>query len=71
MPFLMIRDDIVKVRADAVVNPANEELLEGSGTSRAIYLAAGEEKLEKACRRIGRCAPGRAVMTNGFDLPAK
>ncbi len=71
MPFLMIRDDIVKVRADAVVNPANEELLEGSGTSRAIYLAAGEEKLEKACRRIGCCDPGRAVITRGFGLPAK
>lgn len=71
MPFLMIRDDIVKVQADAVVNPANEELREGSGTSRAVYLAAGEEKLEKACRKIGSCAPGRAVITRGFDLPAK
>ncbi len=71
MPFLMIRDDIVNVCVDAVVNPANENLLEGSGTSRAIYLAAGEEKLENACRRIGHCAPGRAVITKGFDLPAK
>ena len=54
MPFFMIRNDITKVRADAIVNPANEKLLEGSGTSRAIYLAAGEEKLDKACRKIGR-----------------
>lgn len=49
MPFLMIRNDITKVQADAIVNPANTDLLEGSGTSRAIYEAAGEEKLIKAC----------------------
>ena len=39
MPFLMIRNDITKVAADAVVNPANRNLLQGSGTSRAIYQA--------------------------------
>ena len=27
--------------------------VEESGTSRAIYLAAGEEKLQRACRKIG------------------
>ncbi len=41
MPFLMIRNDITKVAADAIVNPANRNLLQGSGTSRAIYQAAG------------------------------
>lgn len=44
---------------------------EGSGTSRAIYLAAGEEKLKEACREIGHCAPGKAVVTEGFELSAK
>lgn len=71
MPFLLIRNDITKVQADAVVNTANTKLLEGSGVSRAIYLAAGEEKLQKACRRIGRCDPGKAVITKGFGLPAR
>ena len=32
MPFLMIRNDIAKVAADAIVNPANRNLLQGSGT---------------------------------------
>ncbi|WP_242982789.1 hypothetical protein [Faecalibacterium prausnitzii] len=45
MPFLMIRNDIAKVVADAIVNPANRNLLQGSGTSRAIYQAAGEQEL--------------------------
>ena len=36
MPFLMIRNDITNVAADAIVNPANRNLLQGSGTSRAI-----------------------------------
>ena len=71
MPFLLIRNDITKVQADAIVNTANTKLLEGSGVSRAIYLAAGEEKLQKACRRIGRCDPGKAVITKGFGLPAR
>ncbi len=71
MPFLIIRNDIVKVQADAIVNPANEELLEGSGTSRAIYLAAGEEKLARACARIGHCDTGKAVATKAYGLEAK
>ena len=63
MPFLMIRNDITKVAADAIVNPANRNLLQGSGTSRAIYQAAGERELTAACEAIGtaiwagRCAP--------------
>lgn len=71
MPFLFIRNDITKVHADAIVNTANRYLQEGSGTSRAIYLAAGEEKLQEACRKIGSCELGKAVMTEGFALPAK
>ena len=71
MPFLMIRNDITKVAADAIVNPANRNLLQGSGTSRAIYQAAGEQELTAACEAIGRCDLGRAVCTLAFGLPAK
>ena len=70
MPFLMIRNDITKVTADAIVNPANRKLLQGSGTSRAIYQAAGEQELTAACEAIGYCEPGRAVCTPAFGLPA-
>ena len=71
MPFLMIRNDITKVAADAVVNPANRNLLQGSGTSRASYQAAGEQELAASCEAIGRCDLGRAVCTPAFGLPAK
>ena len=71
MPFLMIRNDITKVAADAIVTPANRNLLQGSGTSRAIYQAAGEQELTAACEAIGRCELGRAVCTPAFGLSAK
>ena len=71
MPFWMIRNDITKVTADAIVNPANRKRLQGSGTSRAIYQAAGEQELTAACEAIGRCDLGRAVCTPAFGLPAK
>lgn len=71
MPFLIVRNDITKVDADAIVNPSNVDLLEGSGTSRAVFLSAGERKLARACRKIRKCKVGEAVITDAFDLSAK
>ena len=71
MPFQIIENDIVLMQTDAVVNAANTSLRPGSGVCGAIYRAAGYEKLEDACRKIGGCAVGSAVITPGFDLPAR
>lgn len=71
MPLFIVRNDIVNMTTDAIVLPANQILEQGSGTSRAIFQAAGEEKLTEACRAIGECELGKAVITDGFDLPAK
>ena len=71
MPLFMIRNDITKMQVDAVVNPSNPELHMGRGTSWAIYHAAGETELTNACRKIGGCEAGKAVLTKGFALPAK
>ena len=71
MPLFIVRNDIVNMTTDAIVLPANQILEEGSGASRAIFEAAGEEKLTVACREIGECELGEAVITDGFDLHAR
>ena len=40
----MIRNDIARVEADAIVNPANPRLLQSSGTGCALCQAAEEQK---------------------------
>ena len=71
MPFKIIRNDITKVHADAIVNTANPDPTYGAGTDSAIYRAAGEKKLLAERRRIGRLGVGEAAVTPAFNLKAK
>lgn len=71
MPFQIVRNDITKVKADAIVNTANPKPRIGRGTDSAIYAAAGEARLLAARERIGDIAPGQAACTEAFDLDAK
>jgi len=71
MPFNIIRNDIVRMNVDAIVNAANSELKQGGGVCGRIFSAAGEQEMTKACDAIGWCEPGSAVITPGFKLPAK
>lgn len=71
MPFSIVRGDIARVRADVVVNAANERLAPGSGVCGAIYAAAGYDDMLAACRELGGCPTGEAVVTPGFALPAR
>ena len=71
MPLQIIRNDITRVAADAIVNTANPEPIVGGGTDSAIYEAAGREQLLEARKKIGAIAPGQAFHTPAFALKAK
>lgn len=71
MPFTMVRNDITAMQVDAIVNAANTTLAPGGGVCGAIYRGAGYEQMLEACRRIGHCEVGQAVITEGFRLPAR
>ena len=71
MPLEIIRNDITKVEADAIVNTANPEPIYGRGVDSAIYAAAGAEALLAARAKIGRMSPGTAAVTPAFNLSAK
>ncbi|SOC34928.1 macro domain-containing protein [Ureibacillus acetophenoni] len=71
MPLNIVRNDITKMKVDAIVNAANSALRMGGGVCGAIFRAAGAEQLQKACNEIGECAVGEAVITDAFNLNAK
>ena len=71
MPFQIIRNDITKVKADAIVNTANPHVAVGAGVDSAIYNAAGFEKLLNARKKIGELRPGEVGITEAFALNAK
>ena len=70
MPLQIIRSDLTRMVCDAVVNPTDEQL-SGSGGLDALFRRAAGSELDRACARIGFCAPGEAVLTKGYDLPAR
>ncbi len=71
MPLQIIRNDITKVYADAIVNTANPEPMYGSGTDAAVYKAAGEGFLLKERREIGELCPGEVNVTDAYGLHAR
>ncbi|MCD8381994.1 MAG: macro domain-containing protein [Clostridiales bacterium] len=70
MPFMLVRNDITNMRVDAVVNAANSSLNPGSGVCGSIFRKAGYAQLADACRAIGHCDVGQAVLTDAFSLSA-
>ena len=71
MPLEIIRSDITKVRADAIVNTANPHVAVGDGVDKAIYDAAGWDLLLAERAKIGELRPGECAETPAFGLQAK
>lgn len=70
MPFEILRNDITKMKADAIVNTANPRPVIGSGVDSMLHQAAGPELL-KARQAIGPIAVGEAAVTEAFALQAR
>ena len=66
-----VQDDITAEQTDAVVNAANRQLRGGAASMVPSTVPPEHERLQAACRAIGECPPGQAVVTDGFDLPAR
>ena len=69
MPFEIVRNDIVNMKVDAIVNTANPRPIIGAGTDKAVHDKAGA-RLLLARKEIGNIAVGEAAITPAFDLDA-
>lgn len=69
MPFEIVRNDIVNMQVDAIVNTANPRPVIGSGTDAGIHAKAGPQLLA-ARQKIGDIPVGTSAITNGFGLDA-
>ena len=70
MPLQIIRQDITKMRVDAIVNTTNEEMIGYSGVDFAIHTIAGTE-LDAECAKLAPLGLGQAKQSGAYGLPCK
>ena len=68
MALSIVRNDIARMKVDAIVNSTNELLIPGGyGVDASIHYAAGPE-LASALEKIGHCPTGSCVVTDAFGI---
>ena len=70
MPLQIIRQDITKMKVDAIVNTTNDEMIGYSGVDLAVHTIAGPE-LDEECSKIAPLFLGQAKITKAYKLPSK
>jgi len=70
LPIKIIRQDIVKIKCDAIVNPTDSHYTHCGGVDAAIHEAVGED-LYQSCVESGWISVGQAIVTPAFSLAAK
>ena len=70
MPLQIIRQNIINLHVDAIVNPTDPYFSGSGGTDRLIHAAAGA-LLSGACSQFGTCKVGKARVTSGYLLPCR
>lgn len=70
MPLQIIRQDITRMKVDAIVNTTNSEMIGFSGVDYAVHQCAGP-LLELECAKLVPLKLGEAKITKGYNLDAK
>lgn len=70
MPLQIVRQDITKMKVDAIVNTTNEEMVGYSGVDLAVHQRAGA-LLDAECKKIRPLFLGEAKVTKGYNLDCK
>ncbi len=70
MPLQIVRQDITKMQVDAIVNTTNEEMIGYDGVDLAVHEGAGPA-LDAECAELVPLGLGTAVITGGYNLPAR
>lgn len=70
MPLKIVRNNILEMKVDAIVNPTDYRLSGSGSIDKKIHDAGGDE-LRKECDEYNHCDFGDAVLTHAFNLPCK
>ncbi len=70
MPYQIVRNDIVKMRVDAIVNPTDSWYSGSGGTDERIHRFAGKE-MDRVLASYPPIDEGMVAVTEGFGLPCR